>query len=206
MQYLNTNRGNIDLLVDLKEIKENGAHYRKYFNYSQEIKDLAKWRNFIFACGSFPENLSECTVDEPKLIPRIEWVSWLDIKNTGFKRLPTFADYTVRNPIYNETLQFYHSTASIKYTLENDWVILKGKAKKFEDYLANASLLVKDKRFLGEDFSGGDKFVAEKAKHFKTYIRNPKVKGTGNTEMWLNAFINHHLTLTAYQIANLLSK
>lgn len=200
LQYFDTSRGNVDLLVD---IKENGAYYRRYVNFSQEIKTLAKWRNFIFACGTFPENLSECRVDEPKLISRIEWTSWLDIKDEQIKKVPTFADYTIRNPIYNETLQFYHATSSIKYALESDWLILKGKVKQFKIYLANAALLVKNEKFYGESFSSGDKFIAEKAKHFETYIKNPKVKGTGNTPMWLTAFINHHLTLTAYQIANL---
>lgn len=205
LQYFNTSQRNVDLLVDLKEIKENNSahYYYRYFNFSQRIKDLTKWRNFIFACGAFPEDLSECTIDEPKLITRVEWVNWLNIKNGRTKRVPTFADYAVRNPIYNEILQFYHSTSSIKYTLENDWLILKGKAKRYEIYLANAAVLVKDKRFYGDTFSAGDKFVAEKAKHFKTYIRNPEVKGTGNTKMWLEAFINHHLTLTSYQLANL---
>ncbi len=207
LQYFNMHRGNIDLLIDLKALKENGTHYRRYFNFSQEIKGLAKWRNFIFACGTFPENLSECPVDQSKLIPRVEWVKWLDIRKTGPKRIPTFADYTVRNPIYNETLQFYHSSASIKYTLESDWIILRGKAKKFEDYLAHSSLLVKDNRFCGENFSVGDKYIAEKAKYFPVYMNKKKegkkLDGTGNTVMWLEAFINHHLTLTAYQIANL---
>ncbi len=207
LQYFDTTRGNIDLLIDLKDIKENDSYYHRYFNFSQEIKDLIKWQNFIFACGVFPENLSECTIDEQTLIPRIEWGNWLDARQKRLKRIPSFADYTVRNPIYNETLQFYPSTASIKYSLENDWVVLKGKAKKYEDYLANASLLIQDKRFLGEHFSEGDKFIAEKAKYFPTYMaqkkNGKKPKGTGNTEMWLKAFINHHLTLTAYQIANL---
>lgn len=207
LQYFNMHRGNIDLLIDLKALKENGTHYRRYFNFSQEIKGLAKWRNFIFACGAFPENLSECPVDQSKLIPRVEWVKWLDIRKMGPKRIPTFADYTVRNPIYNETLQFYHSSASIKYTLESDWIILRGKAKKFEDYLAHSSLLVKDNRFCGENFSVGDKYIAEKAKYFPVYMNKKKegkkLDGTGNTKTWLEAFINHHLTLTAYQIANL---
>lgn len=206
LQYLDTNRDNIDLLVDIKEIKENGDHYLRYFNLSQKIKDLDKWRNFIFACGAFPEDLSECTVDEEKLIPRIEWISWLGIKNKQTKRSPTFADYTVRSPIYNEILQFYPATSSIKYALENDWLIFKGKVNQFKIYLASAALLVKDERFYGEKFSSGDKFIAEKAKYFPTYmnqiVEGKKPKGTGNTEMWLKAFINHHLTSTAHQIAN----
>lgn len=200
LQYFNTSRSNVDLLVDLKE---KSTHYHKYLNFSQEIKALPRWRTFIFACGTFPENLLECKVDKPKLIPRIEWTSWLNIKAGIIKRHPAFGDYTIRNPIYNEKLQFYRSTTSTKYTLENNWLILKGKVNEYGIYLANAVLLVKDKRFYGENFSNGDKFIAEKAKHFKTYIRNPEVGGTGNTPMWLTAFINHHLTLTAHQIANL---
>jgi hypothetical protein len=200
LKYLDTNWGNIDLLVD---IKEKGEHYPKYFNLSQNIRDLKKCRNFIFACGAFPEDLSECKVDEEKLIPRIEWIGWLDSRNKQTKRDSTFADYAVRSPIYNESLQFYPATSSIKYTLENDWLILKGKVQQYGIYLASAALLVKDVRFYGEKFSSGDKFTAEKARHFNTYIKNPEVKGTGNTEMWLKAFINHHLTVTALQIANL---
>lgn len=199
-QYFNISQSNIDLLVDLKE---KGEHYRKYFNFSQEIKALARWRNLIFACGTFPENLSECKIDEPKLIPRIEWASWLDIKDAQVKRIPTFADYAVRSPIFNEKLQFFRSTTSTKYTLENNWLILKGEVNKFGIYLANAKLLINDKNFYGEKFSSGDKFIAEKARHFETYMKNPKVGGTGNVPMWLTAFINHHLTLTAHQIANL---
>ncbi len=194
---------NIDLLVDIKETEENGNKCTKYLNLSQRIPNLLKWRTFIFASGSFPEDLSKCKFDEENLIPRIEWISWLGMRNKQTKRDPTFADYAVRSPIYNEALQFYHATASIKYTLENDWLILKGKVKQFGIYLASAALLVKDARFYGEKFSSGDKFTAEKAKHFNTYIKNPEVKGTGNTEMWLRAFINHHLTVTVHQIANL---
>ena len=206
LQYFNTSRENIDLLIDLKEIKNDSIQYRRYFNFSQTIKELSKWRNFIFACGSFPENLSECALDEPKLIPRTEWVNWLKIQQGGSKRIPTFADYTVRNPIYNEALQFYHSSASIKYTLQSDWIILRGKAKKFEDYLANSFLLVNDQRFKGKDFSAGDKFIVEKAKYFPEYMKKKKEgknpKGTGSTVMWLESFINHHLMLTVFQLAN----
>lgn len=203
LQYFDTNRDSIDLLVDIKEIIEDNKYYLKYYNLSQGIKNLDKWRSFIFACGSFPENLLECRIDEPKLIPRIEWRTWLDIRNKKAKRIPTFADYSVRSPIYNEELQFYHSTSSIKYTLEKDWLILKGQVKKPEIYLASAVELVKNKIFYGEGFSSGDKYIIEKAKHFEVYIRNPELKGTGTVGTWLKAFINHHLTVTVCQIANL---
>ncbi|OGG23735.1 hypothetical protein A3A79_00820 [Candidatus Gottesmanbacteria bacterium RIFCSPLOWO2_01_FULL_43_11b] len=194
----------IDLLVDIKGTEENGDKYTKYLQLSQNIPNLLAWRTFIFASGSFPKDLSECKLDEENLIPRIDWQSWKKfISSQGLKRKPTFSDYTIQHPIYKEVTQFFHPTASIKYAFEDEWLIMKGQKQKFDKYLASAALLAKDKRFYGEDFSYGDKYISEKAKHFEQYIRNPSIKGTGSTETWLRAGINHHLTLVAHQVANL---
>lgn len=197
------NEKNIDLIVDIKETEKNGDKYARYFSLSQNIKNLTKWRTFIFASGSFPENLSECKFDEENIIPRIDWIGWKKrTSDKKLKRMPTFSDYTIQHPVYRESSQFFHPTSSIKYTLENEWLIMKGKKQKFELYLANAAELKKDKRFYGEGYSDGDKYIAEKAEHFTNYIKNPSVKGTGSTETWLRAGINHHLTLAAHQVAN----
>jgi hypothetical protein len=194
----------IDLLVDIKEIQENGNKYSHFLSLSQNIKNLLKWRTYIFAAGSFPEDLSKCKQDEENLIPRIEWNCWRNsVSDNKLKRKPAFADYTIQHPIYKEATQFYSPTTSIKYALENDWLIMKGVKKKYELYLANAVLLVDDSRFCGENFSRGDSYISAKAKHFATYIKNPKVKGTGSTETWLKAGINHHLSLVTHLIANL---
>jgi hypothetical protein len=81
---------------------------------------------------------------------------------------------------------------------------MKGKKQDYRLYLANAAILAGDqKKFYGKDFSIGDAYIATKAKHFPTYMKNPAVKGTGSTETWLRAGINHHLSLVAHQIANL---
>ena len=194
----------IDLLVDIKETEKNGDKYGKYSDLSQNIPNLSKWRTFIFASGSFPKNLLECKLDEENLIPRIDWKSWKEyVSGKTIKRKPTFADYTIQHPIYKETSQFYHPTTSIKYTLKNKWLVMKGKKHRFEMYLANAKLLSKDQRFYGENFSYGDKYIAEKAQHYDVYAKNKKVGGTGSTETWLRAGINHHLVLVARQVANL---
>lgn len=194
----------IDLLVDIKETEENGDKYIKYLTLCQEISNLSLWRTFTFASGSFPEDLSQCKLDEENLISRVDWQSWNKHTNgSTLKRKPAFADYTIQHPIYKEVFQFFHPTSSIKYTLENEWLIMKGKRQKFELYLASALELTKDKRFYGENFSDGDKYISEKARHFETYIKNPAVKGTGSTETWLRAGINHHLVLVAHQVANL---
>ncbi|MFA6294888.1 MAG: beta family protein [Candidatus Paceibacterota bacterium] len=198
----------IDLLVDIKEIGEDTDKYNKYFNLSQEINNLKKWRSFIFSSGSFPVDLSECKLDEENLIPRTDWVSWVKQTNTkGVIRKPTFSDYTIQHPIYKESTQFFHPTSSLKYTLSDNWLIMKGKKQKFEDYLAHAKTLVSDPRFSGKEFSFGDNFISEKADHFDKYIseknKGVDIKGTGSTETWLKAAINHHLVLVANQVSNL---
>jgi len=194
----------VDLLVDIKETEDNGNKYTRYLDLSQNIPNLTKWRTFTFASGSFPKDLSQCKLDEENLVPRFDWRSWREqIGNKNLKRKPSFADYTIQHPIYKEATQFFHPTSSIKYTLEDEWLIMKGQRQKFDKYLASAALLVKDKRYYGENFSDGDKYIAEKAKHFATYIKKPSVKGTGSTETWLRAGISHHLVLAAHQVANL---
>jgi hypothetical protein len=194
----------IDILVDIQDTGENSEKYAKYFNLSQNIAGLSKWRTFTFSSGSFPVDLSGCKLDEENLIPRIDWNSWVDHIGKKPQRIPTFSDHTIRHPIYVETTQFFPPTASIKYTLENEWWIMKGKKQRFEQYLANAALLVKDKKFSGENFSNGDKYISEKAKHYEAYIKNPAIGGTGSTETWLKAGINHHLSLVAHQVSTLI--
>jgi len=194
----------VDLLVDTKEIKEDGS-YAAYVNASQRIYNLSRWRTFIFASGAFPEDLMQYKIDEENLVPRVDWKNWLNqLRGNDAVRKPTYADYTIQHPIYKETSQFFHPTTSIRYALKDAWLIMKGRKQRFELYLANAKLLAGDRsRFFGDEFSYGDKYIAEKAKHYAVYIKNPEVKGTGSTESWLTAGINHHLALTAHQIANL---
>ena len=195
----------IDLLIDVKAISEKAGVYLQYVSFTQQIKNLNKWRNFIFSSGAFPEDLSECKFGDPSFLSRFDWINWVEYfknKSTELTRIPTFSDYTIRNPIFKESLQFYHSTTSIKYTLEDTWMVMKGKVREYELYLASANLLANSEHFSGEDFSAGDKFIAEKAKHYPAYMKNKKLKGTGGSEDWIYMGINHHLTLVAHRVAN----
>ncbi len=198
-------RKNLDLLIDIKEIKEGDGQYLQFINASQQIENLSAWRNFIFASGAFPETLSECKFDEANFLPRFDWQNWLHhTKTKKLIRNPIFADYAIRNPIFSKSLQYYSSTTSIKYTLKNDWLVMKGKIRKYGLYLVNAKLLVEDTDyFYGEKFSWGDKNIAQKAKHYHQYVKNPSIKGTGRTEDWIAWGINHHFISVINQIANL---
>ena len=204
-------RKKIDLLVDVKEIKEDGGVYLRFIKASQKIKALSEWRNFIFASGAFPSSLMSCKVDKETLLPRLDWLNWTKYsKSKEIIRNPLFADYAIRNPIFNNATQYYNSTPSIKYTLENDWLIMKGKLRKYEDYLANAKLLVEDTDyFYGSGLCWGDQNIAQKAQYFHKYIADRKMnlieegEGAGRNTDWIAWGISHHLTMVIRQISNL---
>ena len=63
--------------------------------------------------------------------------------------------------------------------------------------------------FFGEEFSWGDRNIAEKAKYYYPYFKSVKNlepgKGTGRSTDWISWGINHHMVLVTKQIANLVS-
>lgn len=189
----------IDLLIDLKEDKD--SEYSKLINLSQQIPNLSEWRTFSFASGAFPVDLTDCKVDEERYIPRLDWSNWVNQMNSKIlKRHPSFADYTIQHPIYKESVQFFSPSASIRYTLADNWLVLRGRKGKSVYYLAYANLLSQSQKyqdvFRGADFSFGDAYIVEKGKDLKS-------KHPGGPKDWLTAGINHHLAYTIDQIANL---
>ena len=193
---------NIDLMVDFKIVDEQTSHDSLVRKINM-IPYLKQWRTFIVASGAFPQDLSQPQFREPGQydIPRVDWTLWCQLSK-DLERPPSFADYTIQHPVYLPRDSSSNPSASIRYALEDHWVILKGqglrnkKGAGFKQYPAQAQLLVNQKSiFKGDNFSFGDSYIAEKAKYINT-------KKTGNPRSWLEAGINHHLTLVARQIAS----
>ncbi|MBI4181309.1 MAG: beta family protein [Chloroflexi bacterium] len=191
---------NIDLMVDFKIVDEQTS-YEFLFKKINLIPHLEQWRTFIVASGAFPQDLSQFRDPGQYDIPRADWTLWCRLSK-DLKRSPSFADYTIQHPVYLPRDSSSNPSASIRYALEDHWVILKGqglrnkKGAGFKQYPAQAQLFVKQKEiFKGASFSFGDSYIAEKAKDINT-------KDTGNPMTWLRAGINHHLALVARQIAS----
>lgn len=191
---------NVDLLVDFKIVNEN-SDYNELVRKINTIPHLEKWRTFIVATGAFPKDLSHLEKHKDHHIPRTDLVFWKDFVK-DLKRPPSFSDYTIQHPIYEEPTGNSNPSASIRYALEDNWLIMRGeglrnpKGAGFKQYPAQAQLLASQKTFKGAEFSFGDGYIGEKAKDIKTKL-------TGNPKTWLEAGINHHLTLVANQVANL---
>jgi len=190
---------NIDLLIDFQIT--NGL-CSQLIELNEQIPNLSKWRTLTVISGAFPKDLTDFTVDL-HYIPRLDWNSWINqIKSNSLMRKPSFGDYTIQHPIYAEPTPGMNPSASIRYTLEDKWMIMRGeglrgeKSKGFAQYPANARLLSDQKEFFGASFSFGDAYIAEKGKDINT-------KETGTPRTWLRAGINHHLACVINQISNL---
>lgn len=207
LHELNLDPASVDLLIDIKEVNDELTYGQSVLN-SQQLTRLNDWRSFIFANGTFPQDMTEQSKEDLNIIPRREWINWKRQQaSEKVLRKPIFADYAIRYPIYNETVLNFPGTASLKYTHQDNWLIMKGEVRRFDQYLAHAALLVAQDYFYGQDFSAGDKYIKEKADYQPEYaklrVSDPtKAKGTGRAEDWIRAGINHHLSVAVDQLAN----
>ena len=201
--HVNIDYGGIYLLIDLKDSVAQPS-YQKAARILETIQRLHNWKAVIVAGGAFPATLADYQRGQAK-IPRNDWTYW---RRYIFQALPShranllFADYTIRPPVYSFATQFFLPTCSLKYTVEADWLLMKGKVKDSEGYLAAAQILAGMPEFLGGGYSAGDDFILEKSDYYTQHKKtksSSKLK-TGNTQQWLQASINHHCVFVINQL------
>ncbi len=200
-------RRDIDLIVDTKFIEDDTV-YELVLKNTQQIARLDEWGELIFANGSYPTDLTDFKPQNDNHAPRHDWTRWKAyIELANFKRLPVFSDYTIRHPIYNEETTQLTPSCSIKYTLDDNWYILKGLKYKFFYFIVYAYALANDDVFYGKDYSYGDQFIVEKselyAKYMERHNRGAKTSGSGTNEDWIMAGINHHVAVVLKQLSAL---
>jgi len=191
----------IDILIDLKIIDGN-ITTKSVIEKLSYIPHIEKWRSLVLASGSFPRDLSDFEKHGHYPVDRFDWRLWINlIKDKTLKRYPIFSDYTIQHPIYHGHILGANTSASIRYTNDETWEVLRGEGLKnekgagYKQYPAQAQLLIKQPFFKGANYSFGDAYIAEKAQ--------PKNELTGSPQTWLTAGINHHITLVVHQLANL---
>jgi hypothetical protein len=188
----------VDILIDFGLI---GVEGMKLSEICYRMPLLSSWRTLTVACGSFPRDLRDFEKNLQHELPRRDWQYWFDqIKNGPvLPRRPSFGDYTIQHPIYYEPIEGGNPSASIRYTADNYWIIMRGEGLRneggpgFAQYWANASLLSGRAEFRGPDFSNGDEYI---------YNIGRQNKLTGTPRTWLRAGINHHITFVMWQIAS----
>lgn len=92
------------------------------------IPHLNEWQTLSVASGAFPSDLQEFQPGNTK-IPRNDWLVWKRtvLQRENRVRKPSFSDYSIQYGLYKEPVEHCNPSASIRYTLEEDWLIMRGE-------------------------------------------------------------------------------
>ena len=189
----------VDLIVDFQIIDWSAPTFK---TLCKLIPRINGWRNFIVASGAFPEDLSGLKKNDIHRIERIDWKSWSDqtTEVPSVPRIPNYSDYTIQHALYLKRKGQARYSASIRYTAEDYWLIMRGEDVFREDgpgfgqWPAQAILLCGLPEYCTETFSQGDKYIKQ---------MSLQRKQTGNIITWLEAGFNHHMTFVVRQLASI---
>lgn len=202
-EFFNLGPESVDLVFDFELVDSCG------FNLAAlcaALPYLQQWRTFTTIGGSFPVDLREFDVGEHNY-PRWEWRRYCQQigQGTPLPRRPSFGDYTIQHPVYIEPVDGARPSASVRYTWEQDTLIMRGESLSkdggagHKQYPAHAVMLCARDEFYGQHYSFGDKYVFDIAEDFEELMQREK-GGTGGPQQWLAAGINHHLTVVSDQL------
>jgi len=154
---------------------------------------VMRWRRFSLAASAFPVSLSSIPADGYGTVERREMTVWSLLRDAAhLPRVPTFGDHGVQHPeIKDLDFRAIPRIVQIRYALEAEWLVYKGRSTKdggHGQFCGLCRKLVRRPEFMGEAFSRGDKYIMECAE---------EKDGPGNPEKWRWAAVNHHITKTA---------
>lgn len=188
----------IDLVVDYQLLSDFALPFQEL---CKRLPHLSRWRTFTVISGAFSKDLTEYKKNAQYTRSREDWLFWQAHRNSRLERRPTYGDYGIQHAIYEEPPEYSNPSASIRYTADDHWVIMRGEGL-FNDngpgnaqYGANAQLLCEREEFCGRGFSYGDRYIDDLCKGF----------GTGTPETLLRAGTNHHITFVTDQLSKSVS-
>jgi len=188
-----------DIIVDYDVIDTTPPDYDWLCS---RVPLLSRWRRFIVTGGAFPPDLNGLRVGI-RAQPRYDWIhwqSWADGPKSRAARIPDFDDYTIQYPVFEDPPEGANPSASIRWAFDTHWLIARGEALRSKknsghnQYYGNAQLLCEREDIEDAGFSFGDSYLWSAAN---------RRGGPGNPTTWIAAGENHHITLTARQVAAL---
>lgn len=151
----------------------------------------------MFAASSFPATLAAAGTGLSTIV-RAEWLAYqVLLANRPGGAVVAFGDYAIAHPIYAPAP--YLGSASVRYTIDSDWLIARGRTLKgpvhggFAQFQGLCTQLVTTPVFAGASFSWGDAYIDQCSRGQVS---------TGNLTTWRGVGTNHHLTFVARQLAS----
>jgi hypothetical protein len=115
----------------------------------------------IVAGGSMPAGVNEAVSvpDAESCIPRIEMLAWKAVYSARQDGSIVFGDYLIRNPEAAEGVIAPDANAKIRYTVENQYFIVRGHTKRLDSLTVQhkdlAQKLVASVHYMSAAFSWG---------------------------------------------------
>lgn len=151
----------------------------------------------IIAGGSMPVAVNEAvdTTDAVGCIPRIEMLVWKAIFSAHKDRKVIFGDYLIRNPNAADGVIAPHANAKIRYTVNNQFFIVRGHSKQLDplsiQHQELSTKLVGSAHYMMPGFSWGDAEVLNCSTGMKK-INEPTTMIAVDT--------NHHISAVITEI------
>lgn len=192
----------VHLLLDFRDISigEEQDSINKAINFLRALPNINAWKSMIISSSGFPQTLGGVTPNSKKKIPRTELKLRRLLLNqrANLPRIPIYSDYGICHPDHLDFNPRTHKrSAAIRYTTEEDWLIIKGmnleKEPGQKQFLKLAKELCSHVDYYGPSFSHGDKFIEDCANN---------TRKSGSLTTWRMVGTSHHLTLVVEQLAN----
>ena len=201
LNYFAIAKDKIDLIVDFGYLESKAQTYKTVLKKNADSISFDSWRNVIVAAGNFPLSLKEFRPNEVNLLNRTELELWKKNKTMRDRNI-VYSDYTVRNPD-NIIKGFSRGSASIRYTLENNFQVFRGtqedKQFKYLVHAMNIRALYSD--IYPESYCWGDEAIAERANQLEKCLNDgfdPEAYegfSPGSPTDWVAWSVNHHITV-----------
>ena len=160
---------------------------------------LNDWRTFSIIGTSFCETMGGFK-EGIAILPRYEWQLYKKLIVQFLKsglRLPSFGDYAISHPnVLKMDMRKVKPSATIRYTIDDGWCIVKGKNVKdygLTQFHKLSQNLVNSQYYSDPNFSYGDKYIKD---------CGDKEVSNGNLTTWRKVGTNHHIEKTTCDIAN----
>lgn len=202
LQFLQEDKDQVDLVLDFKEVsrRQTGLLLISAANLISSLPDVQKWRTLTLAASSFPQDLSGVGPDSEELIQRAGWAVWRALFQKGEKirRLPRFGDYGVNHPEPVEIdPRIMRMSANLRYTLEEEWLVLKGRNVRdfgYDQFNGLCRVLSQRRDYSGPAFSWGDNYIS--------LCAGDQI-GPGNASIWRKIGTSHHLSFVVSQLSKI---
>jgi Beta protein len=127
----------VDLIVDLGAVDQMIAVGIMALTdaFLADVPYHARWRTLTVSACAFPMSMGGVERHSQSLVERGDWIAWRDglhARRNNLLRLPAFSDCGIQYPKGVEEFDFrtMKPSAAIRYTLPNEWLLIKGESTK----------------------------------------------------------------------------